>query len=323
MKETDGPARKLPRRASTNMGKKLTLILLIVISLVLLLGALLIWRWNREISAGQAEAALFQAAQSDQGGVDINSAFIFTFADNVSSASVNKSLTVEPAIELGIHQGASRREVLVAPAEPLTPGALYKFTLKAGGQSYTWAVQTKADLRIMDYSPGDQGIDVPVSGDLTIVLNQMLELDLAKVGDYVTLTPETPGSWTQRGRVLCFNPEQPLLPATVYQVEIAAGLPAAQSSVTLTEGLRFSFETAPAQQDVGWQVSGPASFQSGETPTFSLSLAETPGETAAPPVLAGQLYQYQDADSYVQALLEIAVAKPIWSRGFQELKNCA
>jgi|GEM_PF-4042818 len=304
------------------MRKTFTWMLLIVICLVLLLGALLIWSWNREIKAGQAEQAVFMPAQSDQGGVDVNSAFTFTFAEKVSSASVNKCLTVDPAIEVGVHQGANGQEVLVAPAEPLSPGTVYKFTLTAEGQSYTWAVQTKTDLRVKDYRPADRTVDVPVHAAVEIVFNQMLDIDPGQAAEYFSISPEVRGSLAQQGRALRFIPEEPLSPGTVYRVELLAGLPAAASSVTLAEGLSFSFETAPASSASAWQAAGPAAFLSSETPAFTVQIETPPGPADSLPVMGGQLYAYRSAESYINVLAGIAADKPVWSRSFQELRNC-
>ncbi|MDO4732177.1 MAG: hypothetical protein Q4B50_01485 [Bacillota bacterium] len=76
--------------------KKLTLVLIFIIFALLLLASWLIYGWTRDISKDAMENAFFSATMEDAGGVDCNSAFKLSFDEAISSAAVNKALTVSP-----------------------------------------------------------------------------------------------------------------------------------------------------------------------------------------------------------------------------------
>ena len=56
------------------------------------------------------------------------------FDTEISAASVLRALTISPEIEIGVHQGTSKNEVLIAPASPLDPGTIYTFELRCENQ---------------------------------------------------------------------------------------------------------------------------------------------------------------------------------------------
>ena len=310
--------------------RRLTAVLLTILILLIALGALIVLRWVQDIPDELLAEAEFSAAISDQGGVDVSSAFLLQFPENVSAASVNRALQVEPEITLGVHQGSSRNEVLLSPAEPLQPDTQYTFTISSEEQSYQWAFQTKSPLQVVETHPQAQEIGVAVNAALEFVLDQMLDVDLELLASSVRIFPETEGSFSQNGRVIRFQPTQGWLPATVYTVEINA-IPLLASDVELVEPCSFSFETAAAAPS-RWYVEGESAFLPEEKPVFRAWISDqllfdrfaalsasadasssdlASAEMAALTVQA-KLYHFTDAADYADALLAMAWQDPYW-----------
>ena len=190
----------------------------------------------------------------------------------MGAVAVNRSLTVEPAIEMGVHQGSTRQEVLLVPNELLEEGTAYTFTLHAGGESYSWVFETKESLHVTQIRPQDSTVNVACTSHIEIVLDKLFDLDLSRVEEYVHISPQVSGSFHQNGRVLYFIPDSALQPGTVYTVSVAAGLPVANSSVCLQESYSATFETAPAVSSL-WYVDAETCYPSGTSPSFMLQVA--------------------------------------------------
>ena len=321
--------------------RKLTVILLIIFVLLILLGTVLVLRWAQDIPDALLAAAELSAGVADQGGVDPSSAFILRFSENVSSASVNRALSVSPQIELGVHQGTSRSEVLLSPAEPLQPDTVYTFTIASDSASYQWAFQTKAPLAVAETRPAAQESNVSRYAGLEIVLSQMLDVNLEQLAEAVQIRPETAGSFSQSGRVIRFVPENGWQAGTVYEVEIT-DIPLLASDVELTAPYSVSFETAPAEPS-RWQISGDDAFIIGDMPRFQAQISDKRLFDAAEALAAAedtsaqalalaeqkaltvkaQLFQFDTATDYADALLTVQQEKPWWSEAFATLSGGA
>ena len=303
--------------------KKFYFIIAAIIVIILGLGAILIVNWVKPIPDDAVANAQFSAIIEDEGGVDTGSAFRISFDTEISAASVLRALTISPEIEIGVHQGTSKNEVLIAPASPLDPGTIYTFELRSENQRLQWAVQTKQDLAISEVRPADTTLQVSTSSAIEIVLNQMTSIDLAQVDDYITISPSVAGHFEQEGKILRFVPDHGLAPNTVYNVKISAGLPLANSDITLAEGYEFAFETVNDRETL-WQISGQATYLPSEIPQFVLAttqeqaLAELPGAESS---VAMSLYQFASAADYAQILQEMLETKPSWSNCFTYLQG--
>lgn len=293
--------------------KKLTLFLLLIIFMLLLAGSLLIYGWTRDISSEAVETALFSATMEDEGGVDPASAFQLRFAGPISSAAVNKALSVSPEIDFGVHQGSSKQEVLITPALPLEQDTVYTFTLSAEESSYSWAVQTKAQMSVKEVRPADKQTRVSEDASIELVLSSALCVDPQVLAEHIQISPEVAGSFVQKGRVLRFVPEGRLQPGTVYTVSLSPGLPFEHSDLLLEEGYTWSFETKLPEE--GWSIKGASSFTPMEVPSFSLKGLPLPEGQAKTSVLVS-LYDLGDAEAYAEILKELAERHPAWSASF-------
>lgn len=278
----------------------------------------------REITWQAAENAVCEATVADQGGVDINSAFRFTFEGDVSANAVRRFLTVEPAVELNFHQGIQAREVLAVPVEPLQTGIIYHFRLATEREDLCWAFQTKQEWRVESSLPAHTTTAVDPDAVLAIYFNQSLSVDLAALADYLSISPAIDGYFEQEGACLRFVPQQPWAAATVYTVRLDAGLPAMSSDLTLAADYEFAFETAGVAGGVsvsGWDISVyKPCFLPSQAPSFTCNLgavtlpqASDAEQAAEGPKITTSLYRYADAAAYAADLLARQTYAPQWS----------
>ncbi|MEG1501619.1 MAG: Ig-like domain-containing protein, partial [Clostridiales bacterium] len=253
---------------------------------------------TKEIPIDAAQNAQLTPTVVDMGGVDVNSAFSFSFGDKVKASWVRQYLKVEPALEMGFHQGSNNREVLVAPAQPLKADTVYRFTLLAEGKPFHWAFQTKPVLAVKTISPGDKITSVPLNSQITIDFNCS---GMMGKKDYFSLEPATEGVFSSSGSQVVFTPQKPLQPDTVYTVKIGKGWPLEDSDLQLQEDYQYSFATASSGNVVDdW------SFAEDD-------LLFAPGEKQFLPIktyhniftgedIQGEIYAYPDALSFSKAL---------------------
>lgn len=315
------------------MTKKYTIAIIAVLCLVLAAAVAVIFHWMRDLSPQEIVAAEMRANMSDAAGVDLTSAFTIDFADSVVSTAVRRSLSVEPEIELGVHQGKERRQVLVVPAEPLAADTIYTFTLSHGAAALSWAFQTQAEVLVDSHAPEDRENGVN-SRQICFTLNQLLYADLTRIQDYFSIYPQTEGRFSQEGRRLIFTADQDFAPGAVYQVSLKAGLPFSDTQSVLSHGVDFSFAAAaPASL---WTLSGGHAYGTDSIPGFSLSFASplpaAAAETETTPAGEGELilaapievriYSFEQQADYAALLKDIIARQPAWSQGFAALSGC-
>lgn len=297
------------------MNRKYTVIMLIALLAVVAVSAVLILHWVRNISEDDIAGAVMEASDIDVGGVAVNSSFVLNFDDAVGSAAVRRCLEVEPEIELGLHQGASRQQVLVVPAQPLDEDTLYTFSLSMDDAGASWAFQTAADVKVVSFTPEDRS-SLESGGDVSFTLDRLLYADLGHISDYFSITPEISGSFEQEGRTLRFKAAEDFAPGTVYSVTLGSGLPFIDTSATLAESVSFSFESGrPA---AAWSLSGANLYLSEQRPLFRIK--NDHGFTM-PDKAQIQLFSYSK-DNYVRLLTDIVKTHPAWSESFACLSDC-
>jgi len=294
------------------MGKYTYWIIALVVVVVAVGAAFLLTRADDIDSAYAADAALIPTV-SDQSGVDVSSAFVFSFDGEVKASSVRKYLTVEPAMELGIHQGQSKSEVLVAPSEPLQPNTVYRFSLKTDGEDVGWAFQTKNVFGIAGVYPGDQMSDVPVNSGIEITFTHRNTIDISP---YYQIEPAIEGDFLQHGRTVVFTPQQSFAPNTVYKITVKAGLPLADTKEKLTEDYTFSFETGNEDGQkshvLGWELQSTSlSFSTQQTPTFTMYSYND--RVNASQKVEMKVYSYASPTAYADALQKKAEEAPDWT----------
>ncbi len=292
------------------MRKYIFWIIIMAIGIIAVLAAYFLGQTG-EIPLAQAAYAQMNPTVYDDGGVDINSAFTISFESPVSAAQIRKFLSVEPFLELGMHQGKNNQEVLVVPSEPLAPNTLYRFKLNSEGGNLGFAFQTKAPLEIKGVFPADKSLDIPLDTSIRVIFNTA---NNANCQPYFKIEPKTEGRFEFNGRTVSFIPEGPLAPETIYTVTALAGWPLSGSSILLEESYQFQFETAPKNGEGGAQIKlsmAGQSFLPGELPFFRLDNLDNPDSGNFANV---KIYAYEDPKSYGEALLKDIQNLPAWSR---------
>ena len=298
------------------MNRKYTVIMLIALLAVLAVSAAVILHWLRNISEDEIAGAVMEASDIDAGGVALNSSFTLTFDSAVSSAAVRRCLSVEPDIEIGVHQGSSSQQVLVVPAVPLDEDTLYTFDLSMDEAAASWAFQTGADAKVVSFSPADRST-IEQGDNIRFTLDRLLYADTDQLMDYFSIEPEVSGSFEQQGRNLVFTADQDFAPGTVYRVALKSGLPFSGTSAVLAEGVGFAFEVEP--QSSSWRLLGNNLYRSGEKPVFRIRSMDG---AELPETIQIQLFSFE-RDDYVALLTDIAERHPFWSDGFDALGDCS
>ncbi|HEY7735205.1 MAG TPA: Ig-like domain-containing protein, partial [Candidatus Limnocylindrales bacterium] len=172
----------------------------------------------------------------------LDSDFRLASLDGTPAAELAARLTVQPVLEFTVQPEADAASVRLRPNEPLTPGAVYRFTLAGpGGNTLdTWAFQARQSVQVVSTLPSDTETDVPLDTGIEITFDQDGVVDPAS---HVTIRPATSGRFEQHGRVLAFVPDR-LKPATVYTVTVSKGVAVAGTGESLADDVRFQFETA-------------------------------------------------------------------------------
>ncbi|MBQ1501035.1 MAG: Ig-like domain-containing protein, partial [Firmicutes bacterium] len=188
---------------------------------------------------------------------------------------------------------------------------IYTFAVATEGKTFSWAFQTKKQLRVQEAYPADRETGVDTDASLRLILNQMAAVDPASVPQYVTVEPYVSGTWQQQGRNLVFTPAGEWAPGTVYRVKIEPGLPLSDSSLQLAAGYECSFETAYAEESA-WSISGEVAYLTGEQPAFALSGTDQ---------VSAALYKYADASAYGKVLTNALAGAPLWSESCKRLHD--
>lgn len=282
---------------------------------VVAVSAALILHWVRNISEDDIAGAVMEASDIDAGGVAVNSSFVLNFDDAVGSAAVRRCLEVEPEIELGLHQGASRQQVLVVPAQPLDEDTLYTFKLSMDDAGMCWAFQTSADVKVVSFTPDDHSSLEP-DGQISFTLDRLLYADLGCISDYFSITPEIGGSFEQEGRILRFKADEEFSPGTVYTVTLKSGLPFNDTAISLADSVSFSFESRPSSAN--WSLVGENLYLSGQQPLFHI---KSDPNFDLPDKAQIQLFSF-NKDNYVRLLTDIVKNHPAWSESFACLSGC-
>jgi len=197
-----------------------------------------------------------------QTGVGTTSHFVLTSpVDSLPNITIDGQ--PNPAI--------TRREAYtfnIAPAVTLRANTVYIFRLHRDGYAdVTWAFQTAKNFEILSTLPGHQGVNVPTNTGIEI--NFSMD-GFADLDGYFTIYPQVTGRFIRSGNTSVFMPANPLAHAQVYTVTISAGLPLADSHITLGYDHVFSFETAPLVEPeaVTWPARLNFSRNIAEFPTF-------------------------------------------------------
>ena len=156
------------------------------------------------------------------GVVGLASTFRLASLDATPAAELARRLTVVPQIAFSVKADADGRTVRITPTEPLTAGAVYRFSLAAadGHDVGSWAFQAHQPFRVVGTLPGDTETDVPLDTGIEITFDQDGVVDAES---HVTIEPPVDGRFEQHGRSSRSCPNMPLEPATMYTVTCHPG----------------------------------------------------------------------------------------------------
>lgn len=189
----------------------------------------------------------------DDSGVGLASAFTFRSRTAAPAAALAAGLTAEPAVDFSVEPGASAAEARVVPTAPLAEGVLYRFRLTdpTGALVGSWVYRTEHPLRVVGTVPGNESTEVPLDTGIEIQFDQD---GVTNVPAHFSIVPAVAGRFETHARTAVFVPDQPLAPAALYRVTIAAGVSMTGADQVLEEPVTFTFETATPGSTQAWDV---------------------------------------------------------------------
>ena len=266
-----------------------------------------------------AQVAELTADDATGGVVGPETSFRLAAVGGGSASELAEHLTVQPVIQMTTTVEADGR-VLLTPAEPLTPGVVYRFTLDApdGTHLDSWAFQARQPLRVVSTLPETTATDIPLNTGIEVTFDQDGVVDAAS---HFRIEPSVNGRFEQHDRVLSFVPEA-LAPATVYTVTITSGVAAGDTGGTLEQDVRFEFETV--SKDAPPTDNGHFRFSND---LFESAIAQRPivgawwfggdsefdGAPKAPKSIRLEIYALDDRAAAIAAFRDLRQI-PRWSR---------
>ncbi|MBM3204419.1 hypothetical protein FJZ48_00330, partial [Candidatus Uhrbacteria bacterium] len=200
-------------------------------------------------AANAMDAFHLTPERADRAGVATNSAFVLKTNVAVSADQIKKAIVVEPAIEVQV-EPTSKDTFRVIPTAPLATGKIYRVKLATavtgeggkieGARTFSWALQTKNDFRILSTIPGDLSSRVPINTGIEFKMTMEKWQNPEK---YFSITPKVAGRFETHGRTLVFVPSKPLAHGTRYTVVLKKGLQLEGSDLKLEEERKIRFET--------------------------------------------------------------------------------
>lgn len=249
------------------------------------------------------------------GIIELENSFLLGSLDGTSPAELAGRISVQPPLTLTATPESDGR-VRLTPVEPLTPGAVYRFTL-AGSDGQTldsWAFQARQPLRVVSTVPANTETHVPRDTGIEITFDQDGVVDAAA---HMSIEPRIDGRFEVHDRVLAFVPAKRLAAATIYTVTIRRGVKVEATGEILEEDVRFQFETAPANDAVSRETTFRFAndlFESAtaDRPTISLWAFSWDGEQEIDSVPL-EVYRLSDQAKAIDAFRHLRTT-PTWSQ---------
>ena len=183
------------------------------------------------------------ATKSDAIGVDPDTEFVLSSAQDLDLDTLAAILHVEPAVDLDIERESAGRYVIRA-AQPLEPGTVYNFLLEEADPAphvlASFAFQTKTPVAIVQALPADQSTGVPPNTGIELTFTQEGVQDIES---HFRIEPAVEGRFEIHKRVVVFVPEGGLTPGTLYTVTVTSGVTVAGTDEVLEEDFVLQFET--------------------------------------------------------------------------------
>jgi|GEM_PF-4465793 len=179
-----------------------------------------------------ADADIILEKQGDTAeGVGLDGSFSIVCKEALDTASVEKSLAIEPALPGSFSWSEGNTRADFVPSVPLHPGEVYKVTIEEGartadgkeyGRALKWAFQTIPTFAITGVTPMDLSTSAPKETTIEVEFNYR-DLDAQAFAGLFSIDPEVSGSFETMDNKVVFLPEQPFTPETIYRVAVRAG----------------------------------------------------------------------------------------------------
>ena len=205
--------------------------------------------------------------EDDATNVPVDERLQITFSTLMDTGSVERELTIEPAIAHELRWSGELLEIV--PTEPLEPGREYVLHIgEAAADVAGVALEERVTITFRTVAAGiapvsvlpADGVDgIAPSAPIAVIFDRPLDPD-SVTADLITISPEVAGSLEvvsvdgipasdgdpSSGTILRFTPSGPLPLNTTFEVSIAPGLRAVDGGL-MAESLRWTFTTgAPA-----------------------------------------------------------------------------
>lgn len=188
-----------------------------------------------------------KALNGDSLGVEIDSAYLLTSKEDVSTSDVKNIIKIEPDVDFSLDE-KGKNEWQLNLDETLDPNTILKISMatafidensKEQDRYYEWAFQVKDNFKVLSNIPRDIATNVPTNTGIEVTFSHDNFYDYEK---YFSIEPQVEGRFEKHGRTLVFVPKS-LEAGKIYNIVIKKGLPLSDSKETLAEDFSFAFET--------------------------------------------------------------------------------
>ncbi len=279
---------------------------------VILIGCTALPRLGTEVYAGEIRGGFTLTPENqDSTGVRIDSAFLLSTQEReLTEGEVREKLQITPAVEFDVKK--TEKGIRIIPQEKLKENSIYAFAFAEA----TWLFQTENEFYLQGVMPAHEAVEVPLDSGIEFLFSVA---GAAKLEQYIEISPETKGSFEQRGNLAVFVPKERWKPKTIYTVLVKAGLPLGDSGKVLKEERAFQFETADKTSIFGtWGKYEYLDFMTWQNEIAvkdkpKLELNYYSSEESKDKITVGlELYHFDKAEDYIRALSEKANT-PVWS----------
>jgi hypothetical protein len=248
----------------------------------------------------------------DAAGVQPSASFSLASLGGAPAKDLASRIEVQPPVALAVAPGADAGQAILRPEQPLTPGTVYRFSLRgAGGEIQgSWAFRVRSPLRVLSTIPGNETTNVPVERGIEFAFDQEGAADIAP---YFSIDPAVPGRFERHGLTQVFVPDH-LDAATLYTATLRAGLPRTGTDLTLEHDVVVRFETTGSSVEPATIVFGRDAVETApdQVPVIGVAVVSD-GSTPEPTSVDVVVRRYADEASAAAALSDFLL-QPRWAQ---------
>lgn len=182
------------------------------------------------------------AIRSDKQGIDNSTGFQLTSKEAIDTNYIKNNLKIIPDKEFKVEEKSSTLYNII-PLSVLENDKIYQVKINDNDYVYSWAFQTKKELKVKSTLPADKSADVPWNSGIEMYFTLG---NLEKIDEYFEISPKVEGKFILNNDSIIFVPEL-LERGTIYTVTIKEGFGLEDGSDKLEDDYVFSFTT---QKDI-------------------------------------------------------------------------